>query len=79
MIGLVTGTYAIASMVSTSDPTDYQRYVLHIPPGSASAPTVMQSATPRTAILDLAKAPAPIAALDRILATLGISRSTVSS
>jgi hypothetical protein len=53
-IGLLGGTYAIASLTSGSDSGDYQRPVFHIPAGSAGAPTVVQSVQPREAILNFA-------------------------
>jgi hypothetical protein len=53
-VGLLPGTYIIASLTSGSDPTDYQRPVLHIPAGTAGTPTVVQSVQPRTAILSFA-------------------------
>jgi len=51
-IGLLPGTYAVASLASGSDSGDYQRPVLHIPAGSAGSPTVVQSVTARAAIVN---------------------------
>jgi Right handed beta helix region len=51
-VGLLPGTYAVASLTSGSDPVDYQHPVLHIPAGAAGNPTVVQSVTPRAAILN---------------------------
>jgi hypothetical protein len=53
-VGLLSGTYNVAGMHSGSQPSDYQHPVLHIPSGSSSAPTVIQSVTPQGAIFTFA-------------------------
>jgi hypothetical protein len=51
-VGLLPGTYNAASLTSGSDSGDYQRPVLHIPAGTSASPTVVQSVTPRAAIIN---------------------------
>ena len=51
-VGLLPGTYNVASLASGSDSGDYQRPVLHIPAGASGSPTVVQSVTPRAAIIN---------------------------
>src|SRR5271155_5586721 len=53
-VGLLPGTYVVASLTSGSDSGDYQRPVLHIPAGTAGTPTVVQSVQPRLAIISFA-------------------------
>jgi hypothetical protein len=53
-VGLLPGTYAVGSLTSGSDASDYQRPVLHIPAGTAGTPTVVQSVQPRLAIINFA-------------------------
>lgn len=42
-VGLVAGSYNVASLTSGSTPSDYQHPVFHIPAGSSSAPTYVAS------------------------------------
>jgi hypothetical protein len=52
-VGMIAGTYVCSSMQSGSTPNDYQHPVLHLPQGTSSAPTVLQSVSgPGTVILD---------------------------
>jgi hypothetical protein len=51
-VGLLPGTYSLASMQSGSTPNDYQHPILHLPAGSTASPTTVASVTPRAAILN---------------------------
>jgi hypothetical protein len=53
-VGLLAGTYNVARMTSGSQASDYQHPVLHIPSGTSSAPTIVQSVTPQGAIFTFA-------------------------
>lgn len=53
-VGLISGTYNVSGLQSTSDPNDYARGVLSIPAGTVGAVTVVQSVVPRGAVFTFA-------------------------